>query len=172
MSGKYGWFSAMASDKIKAVVAYEPGQVVLPQGVTAPAQPYKNALAYEMLQPITVPEAEFNKLTKIPILIIYGDNIATEPSEIFNVDVWRLSRAYAETFVKEVNARGGDATLVSLPDLGIKGNTHVPFADKNNIEIANLMEKWLHQKGLDGKEKPHTGPQPKGLTAFTIPLAK
>ena len=172
MSGKYGWFSAMATDKIKAVVAYEPGQVVLPENAEIPQLPYKSALAYEMLQPITVPEAEFNKLTKIPILIIYGDNIATEPSEIFNVDVWRLSKAYAEAFVKEVNARGGDATLVSLPDLGIKGNTHVPFADKNNIEIANLMENWLHQKGLDGKENPHTGPQPKGLTEFTIPIAQ
>lgn len=114
----------------------------------------------------------FAKLTQIPILIVYGGNIATEPSEIFNVDVWRLSKAYAKAFVKEINARGGDATLLDLPSIGIEGNTHVPFADKNNIEIANLMEDWLHKKGLDGKTNPHRGPQPKGLTEFTIPIAQ
>ena len=90
----------------------------------------------------------------------------------FLIDVWRLSKAYAETFVKEINARGGDATLLDLPSIGIEGNTHVPFADKNNIEIANLMEDWLHKKGLDGKTNPNRGPQPKGLTEFTIPIAQ
>lgn len=169
-SGQYGWFSAMATDKIKAVVAYEPGQIVLPESVATPILPYKNVLAFENLQPIKVPDNEFNKLTKIPIMIVYGDNIAAQPSEIFNVDVWRLSKAYAEEFVKQINARGGDAVLVSLPELGIKGNTHVPFADKNNLQIADMLEEYLHQKGLDGKDKPHHGPQPKGLKEFTIPL--
>lgn len=171
-SGKYGWFSAMETDKIKAIVAYEPGQVVLPESAKIPVLPYKNELAYKMEQPITVSDAEFEKLTKIPIMIVFGDNIAASPNEIFNVDVWRLAKAYAQEFVKQINARGGDAVFIDLPELGITGNTHAPFADKNNLQIAAMLEDFLHSKGLDNKNQPYQGPQPKNLKDFTIPLNK
>lgn len=172
-SGKYGWFSGMASpENIKAIVAYEPGQCVFPEDEVLPELPYKNELANQRLQPIRVPRAEFMKLTKIPIMVVYGDNIAAEPNEIFNVDVWRLSKERAREFVEVINKNGGDAKLVVLPELGIKGNTHAPFADLNNLEIAKILESFLHEKGLDGRENPHQGPQPKGLTEYTIPLAQ
>lgn len=171
-SGQYGWFSAMASNNIKAVVAYEPGQCVFPEDEVLPELPYKNELANQLLQPICVPRAEFMKLTKIPIMVVYGDNIATEPNEIFNVDVWRLSKERAREFVEVINKNGGDAKLVVLPDIGIRGNTHAAFADLNNLEIAKILEDFLHEKGLDGRENPHQGPQPKGLTEYTIPLAQ
>ena len=48
-----------------------------------------------------------------------------------------------------VNGHGGDVTLVHLPEIGIKGNTHFPLSDLNNIEIADLMSGWLKEKGLD-----------------------
>ena len=105
----------------------------------------------------------------MPILIIYGDNIATEPSDIFNVDVWRIASTRARHFVDAINRNGGDATLAFLPEIGIKGNTHAPFADLNNLEIANHLEQWLHAKGLDGRGVPHRGPAPQ-TTALTIPL--
>ncbi|MFR5879950.1 MAG: hypothetical protein ACLUEQ_03600 [Cloacibacillus evryensis] len=40
-------------------------------------------------------------------------------------------------------------TLVHLPEIGIRGNTHFPFSDLNNIEIADLLSKFLKEKGLD-----------------------
>lgn len=73
---------------------------------------------------------------------------------------------------ERINARGGDAKVLSLPDIGIKGNTHAAFADLNNLEIAKILENFLHEKGLDGRENSHRGPQPKGLTEYTIPLAQ
>jgi hypothetical protein len=48
-----------------------------------------------------------------------------------------------------VNRRGGDATVVHLPELGIRGNTHFPFSDLNNLEIADLLFKFLEKKGLN-----------------------
>ena len=48
-----------------------------------------------------------------------------------------------------VNRRGGDVAVVHLPGLGIRGNTHFPFSDLNNVEIADLLSKFLAQKGLD-----------------------
>ena len=108
----------------------------------------------------------------MPILIIYGDNIAKEKSDNFNSEVWRISKHRAQQMAERINARGGDAKVLSLPDIGIKGNTHAAFADLNNLEIAKILENFLHEKGLDGRENPHPGPQPKGLTEYTIPLAQ
>lgn len=172
-SGQYGWFAGMInSDRIKAIVAYEPGQMVFPEGEPMLEVPYKNELANERLQGITVPMEEFKKLTKMPILIIYGDNIGTELSDVFNVEVWRISSARAKAFVEAINRHGGDATLVMLPELGIKGNTHVPFADLNNLEIADHLKTWLHSKKLDGRVSPHTGPAPLKIDKITIPLQR
>lgn len=170
-SGKYGWFSAIAgSEKLKAIVAYEPGQFVFPEGEPIADVPFKNALAGELLQGITVPLEDFKKLTKMPILVIYGDNISTELSDVFNVEVWRIASTRAKAFVEAVNRHGGNATLVMLPEIGIKGNTHAPFADLNNVEIADQLESWLKDKRLDGRANPYPGPAPLKLESVTIPL--
>ena len=42
----------------------------------------------------------------------------------------------ARLWADAVNRHGGDATLVHLPEIGIRGNTHFPFSDLNNLEIA------------------------------------
>lgn len=57
--------------------------------------------------------------------------------------------AMAQQFVEAINRHGGDATLVHLPDVGIKGNSHFLMQEKNNREIMELALKWLHEKGLD-----------------------
>ncbi len=48
-----------------------------------------------------------------------------------------------------VNRHGGDVTLVYLPEIGIRGNTHFPFSDLNNLEIADLLSRFLEKKGLN-----------------------
>ena len=48
-----------------------------------------------------------------------------------------------------MNRRGGDVTVVHLPEIGIRGNTHFPFSDLNNLEIADLLSKFLEKKGLN-----------------------
>ena len=53
-----------------------------------------------------------------------------------------------------VNRHGGDVTVVHLPELGIRGNTHFPFSDMNNVEIADLLSKFLAEKRLDGGGRP------------------
>lgn len=106
----------------------------------------------------------------MPILIVYGDNIATGPSTIFNVNIWWLSSIRAKQFADAVNRRGGDVRVIHLPELGIKGNTYASFADLNNQEIVGLLEKYLHEKGLDGDNRPHRGSARKIVKQYTIPL--
>ena len=48
-----------------------------------------------------------------------------------------------------MNKLGGDVTVVHLPEIGVHGNTHFPFSDRNNLQIADLMSEWLNKKGLD-----------------------
>jgi len=38
---------------------------------------------------------------------------------------------------------------MTLPEIGIKGNTHFPFSDLNNVQVADALSKWLKDKGLD-----------------------
>lgn len=169
-SGQYGWEAAMAApDKIKAVVAYEPGMCTFPMEEQPADVAVGNKLAGERLTPRLVPMEKWLNLTKMPIVIFYGDNIVDEPSEVFNEDVWRLSRARARQFVELVNKHGGDARVIELPSLGIRGNTHVPFADKNNLEVAKVLFDWLKEKKLDGYDTPHTGPKPVEMPV-NIPL--
>ena len=51
-----------------------------------------------------------------------------------------------------MNRHGGDARVVELPDAGLHGNLHFMFAKKNNVEVADLLSKWLAEKGLDAFE--------------------
>ena len=80
--------------------------------------------------------------------IYYGDNIAKEYTQEWNKDSWRVRLKMARLWAEAVNRHGGDVTVVHLPEIGIKGNTHFPMSDLNNEEIANIMEKWMKEKGL------------------------
>ena len=144
--GGPGWLTAMKAPNVRAVVAYEPGSgFVFPQDeVPAPM-----TSAGGSLEAVGVPVSEFLKLTKIPIVVFYGDNIPDQPTTNPNQDSWRIRLAMARLWRDAVNRRGGDVTLVHLPELGIRGNTHFPFSDLNNVEIADLLSDFLKSKQLD-----------------------
>jgi hypothetical protein len=38
-----------------------------------------------------------------------------------------------------------------LPEVGLTGNTHLPFADLNNVAVADLLSKFLEDRGLAGR---------------------
>ena len=88
-------------------------------------------------------------LTKIPIVIYYGDFIPKEPTTNPGQDGWSVRLEMARKWRDAVNKHGGDVTVVHLPEVGIEGNTHFPFSDLNNLQVADLMSTWLTKKGLD-----------------------
>lgn len=147
----------LQNHQVKAIVAYEPGQIVLPDDLQIKPVDSKLELVRKLIAPHIVPKSDFMKLTKMPILIIYGDNISTKHSKVLNEEVWRISLQNAKTFVNEINKNGGDATLIELPKVGLHGNTHAAFADLNNKEVLKVMTDWLAEKGLSRSDRPHTG---------------
>lgn len=146
--GGPGWSTAIKNDKVKAVIAYEPySGFVFPEGELP--QPIKSAGLFGELKGAEIPLDDFKKLTKIPIVIYYGDNIAKEPTKVWSQDHWRSGLEMAMIWAAMINKHGGDVTVIHLPEIGIKGNTHFPFSDLNNIQIADQLSKWLQEKGLD-----------------------
>jgi pimeloyl-ACP methyl ester carboxylesterase len=85
--------------------------------------------------------AKADVLKNIPTLMVYGDYIEQDSR-------WPKIRATGVAFAESIKAAGGSVDVVDLPKAGIKGNSHMLMMDKNNAEVAALIQKWLEGKGL------------------------
>jgi pimeloyl-ACP methyl ester carboxylesterase len=88
------------------------------------------------------PDDVANAFRKVPTLMLFGDYTvgSTGPNGDERRDQCNASAS-------AINAAGGTAKFMLLPDLGIKGNSHMLMMDKNNIQIADLVIGWLGQAG-------------------------
>jgi pimeloyl-ACP methyl ester carboxylesterase len=59
---------------------------------------------------------------------------------------------YDHCTVKYLEQAGAHPAWIKLADVGIHGNGHMMMLEKNNLEIAALMFKWL-DKALPGAER-------------------
>jgi pimeloyl-ACP methyl ester carboxylesterase len=144
--GGPGWLTAIKSRNVRGIISYEPGSgFVFPEGQVPAPMPSSAGT----LEGTTVPMADFMQLTRFPIIVYFGDNIPSEPTSNAGQDNWRVRLQMAKLWRDAVNRAGGDVTVVHLPGLGIRGNTHFPFSDLNNMQIADLMSSFLTRKGLD-----------------------
>jgi len=75
---------------------------------------------------------------KVPFLTVVGDN--TVGSSGPNGDERRKS---CSSTVDALRTAGGTGKFMLLPDLGIKGNSHMMMMDKNNLQIADLVIGWI-----------------------------
>src|SRR5688572_14023569 len=133
--GMRALLTALKTNNIAGVVMYENVGYLYPKG-EGPGVPTTG------FGPIEVPLEEFKKLTRIPIQVVWGDNVAKSASYSNSL---KLSRLFVET----INKYGGKAQVLMLPEAGLKGNTHIPFADMNNVAVADLLSKFLAENGLD-----------------------
>ena len=61
---------------------------------------------------------------------------------------WEVRLKMARKFVDAINRHGGNATLVELPKIGIRGNSHFLMQELNNDVIASNVAEWLSNNGL------------------------
>lgn len=151
-TGIRGWITATKSAAVAAIVSYEPGAVVFPEGEVPP--PIARADGMRVTAGNAVPLADFMKLTKMPVQIVWGDYIPSELSATnvgprLTLDNRRINVLRAKLFVDAINRHGGNAKNVMLPELGVRGNTHFPMLDLNNVRIADLLSQFLKEHGLD-----------------------
>ncbi len=118
------------------------------------ATPTENIAAIVAIEPGGAPEIGsqyYQRLleAKIPIAIYFGDYIDNGPEDIQSTEFWKSVRDGAVAFAEQYNADGGDAVVIDLPKIGITGNSHFMFQEMNNLEIANHIEAWLAERGLN-----------------------
>ncbi len=80
-------------------------------------------------------------LKKIPILIMEGDHYV----EADGVTPQQKPPAACVTQMQQINAAGGDMTYIHLPAVGIRGNSHMFMQDNNNLQVANILIKWIEK---------------------------
>lgn len=127
--GGVGWFAALKNTSVRAIASYEPGSHFpfpdgeVPDPMTSASGPFR-AVGLTM--------AEFMKLTRMPIVLCYGDYIPREPTSIRGLDNWRVRRCLgmraaifrAPRFCRLSGLRR-TSTLVSLDNTS---QTKVPYA--------------------------------------------
>lgn len=83
------------------------------------------------------------KLKNIPILIVFGDNLKNDTG--MRGHVWQNCYEGWSRFAQKVNDGGGNAQMIHLPDMGIRGNSHMMMEDKNSHQIADIVLDWCHK---------------------------
>lgn len=137
-----GWLAAMRNPEVKGVVALEPGGFVFPDSeVPAPLPGLTGGLSGT-----GVPMQQFLELTRKPVVIYFGDYIPESGATTLGGSNWEVRLKMAREFVAAINRHGGDATLVLLPEIGIKGNSHFMMQELNNDLIADNVAAWLDSR--------------------------
>ena len=107
----------------------------------AQARPDK-VKALVLVEPAGVGDAPTaGNLKSTPILTVYGDYIEQDSR-------WPQIKANGLRFLDLVKAAGGAPEVIDLPKIGVRGNSHMMMNDRNNLEVAGVIQKWLETKGL------------------------
>lgn len=72
----------------------------------------------------------------LPILVLWGDYVDLSPR-------WAPRLKGCREFAAAANAAGGKVENAVLPEIGIKGNSHMLMQDSNSLEIADWLAGWL-----------------------------
>ena len=144
--GPVSWQTLLKTRNIRAIVSYEPGGGI-PFPVGQVPEEGRVLTLSKKTEGIEVPMDVFLEYTKIPIVVYYGDNLP-ETDERPEIYEWTRRLHLMRRWAEMLNKRGGDVTVIHLPEVGLHGNTHFPMSDLNNKEVAELMFQWLEERGL------------------------
>jgi pimeloyl-ACP methyl ester carboxylesterase len=90
-------------------------------------------------------DEQIKTLAAIPVLVVFGDHRDT-PTGIGIRPSWQLSFEGCQALVGRLKAAGGQAQMLSPAEIGVRGNSHMGMQDKNNLQIADLILKWIGER--------------------------
>jgi pimeloyl-ACP methyl ester carboxylesterase len=88
---------------------------------------------------------QLKTLASVPVLVVFGDHRDT-PTGISPRPSWQESFDSCQELIGRFKAAGGQAQMLNPPDRGIRGNSHMIMQDKNNLQIADLILKWIDER--------------------------
>jgi len=95
--------------------------------------------------PANLTDEQIKTLAAVPVLAVFGDHrdtatgIGIRPS-------WQLSFEGCQALITRLKAAGGQAQMLSPAETGVRGNSHMIMQDKNNLQIADLILKWMDER--------------------------
>lgn len=91
----------------------------------------------------TYTDAQIATLSKIPLLVVYGDHLDT-PTGVAGPG-WQERYHGCGRLIDRLNKSGGRAEMMYLPAMGIHGNSHMMMQDSNNLAVADVILRWIGQ---------------------------
>ena len=104
------------------------------------ANPEK-VLAVVNIEPVGCPAESIDKFPNVPVLSMFADYMEVRPQMPVRQDE-------CQALVDALKERGVTADMLALPEMGIKGNSHLPMSELNSAELASLMIAWLRENIL------------------------
>lgn len=89
-------------------------------------------------------DEQIARLAKVPALVVFGDNLAAPTG--LGAMTWQNRLDGCRAYAARIKAAGGRADIVATGDLGIRGNSHMLMQDKNNLQIADIVLKWIEEQ--------------------------
>ncbi|MEZ5708100.1 MAG: hypothetical protein R3E02_01790 [Blastomonas sp.] len=88
-------------------------------------------------------------LADVPVLGVFGDHMEVREQIV-------PRREECRALADALAARGDKGALWSLPDMGIRGNSHLMMMEDNSADIMAMIREWL--ASVPHKPRPGTGP--------------
>jgi hypothetical protein len=81
------------------------------------------------------------KLKDVPVLMLFGDYVDEHPR-------WSTFKKINTEYGNAIKAAGGKVDWINLPEIGIRGNSHMLMQDRNSDQIAEVIQQWLVAQSL------------------------
>ncbi|CZR46712.1 uncharacterized protein FPRO_12162 [Fusarium proliferatum ET1] len=82
------------------------------------------------------PAHKLPQINKVPYLLLTGEA--------------SVHITYDHCVIKFLKQAGGKPEWIKLADWGIKGNGHFLHVEKNNMQIAGIVDSWIQKKSFNG----------------------
>ncbi len=84
------------------------------------------------------PTGDLTPYLKMPILVLWGDYVDLAPR-------WAPRLKLCRAFAQAANQAGGRVENVVLPEIGMRGSSHMLMQDRNSLEIADWLLAWIER---------------------------
>ncbi|KAF5564672.1 fusarubin cluster-esterase [Fusarium napiforme] len=81
------------------------------------------------------PARRLLQINKVPYLLLTGEA--------------SVQITYDHCVINNLKQAGGKPEWIKLADWGIKGNSHFLHVEKNNMQVAGIVDAWIQKKFLD-----------------------
>jgi pimeloyl-ACP methyl ester carboxylesterase len=96
--------------------------------------------------PANYTEEQIKTLATLPILVIFGDYRDT-PTGLPTFPTWQARYEGCQALIGRLTKAGGQAQMLAPPEqASLRGNSHMIMQDKNNLQVADLILKWIGER--------------------------